>query len=185
MNWQEYRVLSEKTMSSEFFCSKKEETLLHAVMGILTEVEELLDNHSEENDADDVNRAEEIGDIFFYMAIIGREYNLEYPQLLVRDKNSDPMSIVIKLIKNTCKLLDMMKKKLYYNKEINEESFIAITKIIMLHISDYCNYFDVPVEKTFDVNIEKLRARYGEKFSTDRAINRNLEVERNILEGKN
>ncbi len=185
MNWEEYKTLSEKTMSSEFFCSKKEEVLLHAVIGILTEIEELLDNHTSGIEPDSINRSEEIGDIFFYISIIGREYNLEYPQLVVRDKNSDPMSIVIKLIKNTCKLLDMMKKKLYYNKEINEESFITITKIVMLHISDYCNYFDIPVERTFDVNIEKLRARYGEKFSTDRAINRNLEIERNILEGKN
>lgn len=185
MNWEEYKIMSEKTMSSEFFCSKKEEILLHAVMGILTEVEELLDNHSEENKADDVNRAEEVGDILWYCSIIGREYNLTYPQLIVRDKNSDPMSIVINIIKNTCKLLDMLKKKLYYNKEFNEDAFISITKIIMLHISDYCNYFSIPVEETFNVNINKLKARYGEKFSTDRAINRNLAVESNILEGKN
>ena len=31
-------------------------------------------------------------------------------------------------------------------------------------------------------NIEKLKARYGEKFSSDRAINRDLEKERMILE---
>ena len=41
------------------------------------------------------------------------------------------------------------------------------------------------LKKSFDVNIAKLKARYGEKFSSEKAINRDLETERNILEGKN
>jgi hypothetical protein len=31
-------------------------------------------------------------------------------------------------------------------------------------------------------NIAKLKARYGEKFSEDRAVNRDLKTERKILE---
>ena len=34
----------------------------------------------------------------------------------------------------------------------------------------------------FDININKLKARYGDKFSSERAINRDLETEREILE---
>jgi len=37
-------------------------------------------------------------------------------------------------------------------------------------------------EKIFNTNIEKLRARYPEKFTSDKAINRDLETEREILE---
>ncbi len=183
MNWKEYLVMSEKTMSTEFHCDKKDERLLHAVIGVLTEIEELLDNHIGDKQ-DDTNRLEEAGDVCWYLAIIGREMNLEYPQLIVKTKNDNPMKLVLKIVKNTCKLLDMMKKKLYYNKPIDESQFKTITTLVMLDVSDYMNTYDIDIEKSFDVNIDKLKARYGDKFSSDRAINRDLETERNILEGK-
>ena len=184
MNWKEYLELSEKTLSTQFHCDEKEQRLLHAVIGVLTEVEELLDNHIGD-EQDSTNMLEEAGDITWYLAIIGREMDLDYPQLIVKTKNDNPMKLVLKIVKNTCKLLDMMKKKLYYNKPIDENLFKTITSLVMLDVSDYMNTYDIDIEKSFDVNIDKLRARYGDKFSSERAINRDLETERNILEGKN
>lgn len=184
MNWNEYLELSEKTLSTQFNCDSKEQKVLHAVIGVLTEVEELLDNHIGETQ-DFTNILEEAGDITWYLAIIGREYQLDYPQLLVRNKNEDPMKLVLKIIKNTCKLLDMMKKKIYYNKPIDENLFKTITHVVMLDLSDYMNVYDINIQNSFDINIAKLKARYGEKFSSERAINRDLETERNILEGNN
>ena len=184
MNWKEYLELSEKTLSTQFHCDGKEQKILHAVIGVLTEVEELLDNHIGD-DQDFTNMLEEAGDITWYLAIIGREYQLDYPQIIVKEKNEEPMKLVLKIIKNTCKLLDMMKKKIYYNKPIDEFTFKTITNLVMLDLSDYMNTYDIDIQKSFDVNIAKLKARYGEKFSSERAINRDLETERNILEGKN
>jgi NTP pyrophosphatase (non-canonical NTP hydrolase) len=184
MNWKEYLELSEKTLSTQFNCDEKDQKILHAVIGILTEVEELLDNHIGDGQ-DFTNMLEEAGDITWYLAIIGREYQLDYPQLLVRNKNEDPMKLVLKIIKNTCKLLDMMKKKIYYNKSIDVNTFKTITHVVMLDLSDYMNTYNIDIQKSFDVNIAKLKARYGEKFSSERAINRDLETERNILEGNN
>ena len=40
----------------------------------------------------------------------------------------------------------------------------------------------VSFEEIQERNIEKLKARYGEKFTDEKAINRNLETERSILE---
>ena len=184
MNLREYLELSEKTLSTQFNCEEKEQRVLHAVIGVLTEVEELLDNHIGDVQ-DTTNMLEEAGDITWYLAIIGREYQLDYPQIIVRSKNEDPMILVLKIIKNTCKLLDMMKKKIYYNKPIDENLFKTITNLIMLDVSDYMNTYDIDIEKSFDINIEKLKARYGDKFSSERAINRDLETERNILESGN
>ena len=184
MNWKEYLELSEKTLSTQFHCEEREQLLLHAVIGVLTEVEELLDNHIGE-EQDITNMLEEAGDITWYLAIIGREMDLDYPQLVVKTKNDNPMKLVLKIVKNTCKLLDMMKKKLYYNKPIDENLFKTITTLVMLDVSDYMNTYDIDIEKSFDVNIDKLKARYGDKFSSEKAINRDLETERNILEGKN
>ena len=184
MNWNEYLVLSEKTMSTEFHCDIKEQRLLHSIIGMLTEIEELMDNYDEGKTFDPVNIVEEISDVTWYLAIIGREYDIKYPQLVVETKNSDPMGIILTLIKNSCKLLDMIKKKLYYNKPMDEDLFVLITKMIMLNISDYAHCYDINIEKSFDINIEKLKSRFGEKFSSENAIDRDLKKERSILEGK-
>lgn len=182
MNWKEYLDLSEKTLSYEFHVDEKKiELLLHATMGILTEVEELLDNHIGKEDP--TNILEEIGDVTWYIAIIAREYNLDLPENLPLS-NKDPMKIVISIIKNTSKLLDALKKKIFYNKEINEESFKQTTIIIMILVQSYMNHFNIDIEKSFDINIKKLKSRYGEKFSSEKAINRDLETEREILESR-
>jgi NTP pyrophosphatase (non-canonical NTP hydrolase) len=185
MNWQEYLTMSEKTMSQEFHCESVDQRLLHAVMGILTEIEELLDNHIGEKDPDEVGRKEEIADALWYCAIISREFNIDYPQIIIKSSNQNTMGLILKIIKNTCKLLDMIKKKLYYNRPINETSFKNIFHIILLDFSDYANSYGINIEESLEININKLKARYGEKFSSERAINRDLETERNILEGNN
>lgn len=180
MNWNQYLELSEKTLSREFHTDEKVEVLLHAVMGILTELDELLENY--DRGFDSVNVLEEIGDVIWYFAILGREFGIDFPNLEIKEKAKEPQKIIINLIKNSCKLLDILKKKIYYNKPISEEVFVSLTRIISLNIADYMNYYDIDVEKSFEVNINKLKARYGEKFSSENAINRNLEVERQILE---
>jgi hypothetical protein len=78
----------------------------------------------------------------------------------------------------------MLKKKLYYNKPINDESFKQISTLVMILTQSYMNYYSIDIKGSFDINIAKLKARYGDKFSSDKAINRDLETERKILEGK-
>jgi len=181
MQWKEYSELSEKTLSSQFHCEKKEELLLHSVIGILTEMEELLDNHMGDS-PDEINRSEEIADAWWYVAIIGREYKIDIPST-VDTSILDPMLVVLNIIKITLKLLDFLKKKLFYNKQINDELVKQYTSEIVALLLLYAKLYNIDTEKSWDINISKLRARYGDKFSSEKAINRNLVVERNILEG--
>lgn len=182
MNWKNYLILSEKTLSSEFHCDSRDERLLHAVMGILTEIEELLDNHSTApNSEDEVNRREEIVDALWYCAIIAREFNVDFSQS-TSVSPSDSMSTIIDIIKNSCKLLDILKKKIYYNKPVVDDNFKTIFEKVLSSISDYANYYSINLEENFDKNIAKLKARYGDKFSSERAINRDTDSERKILE---
>jgi len=186
MKWNQYLELSEKTLSTQFHCEEKEQLLLHAVIGVLTEVEELLDNHISHNDKeanlDPVNILEEVGDVTWYLAIIGRMYDIKPTDLTIVSQVGSPMNIILAVIKETCKMLDMLKKKLYYNKPIDEQAFASSAKLVMIFIQDYMNHFNINIEDSFDININKLKARYGEKFSSERAINRDLETEREILE---
>lgn len=43
-------------------------------------------------------------------------------------------------------------------------------------------HFDITFDEVFDANIAKLAARYPDKFSTDAAVNRDLEKESNVLQ---
>jgi hypothetical protein len=52
----------------------------------------------------------------------------------------------------------------------------------MILTQSYMNHYSIDIKESFDINIKKLKARYGEKFSSDKAINRDLETERKILE---
>lgn len=180
MNWEDYKVLSEKTLSAEFHCSKKDELLLHAVAGVLTEIDELLDNYGGVSDI--TNVGEEIFDAFWYISIISREYNLSLPQKV--ETSLGEFELVIEIMRKSIKLLDLLKKKLYYNKTIKEDLFIEYSNEIISLFVAYANVKNIDLERGFQTNIDKLRARYGEKFSSERAINRDLDLERSILEGK-
>jgi NTP pyrophosphatase (non-canonical NTP hydrolase) len=62
---------------------------------------------------------------------------------------------------------------------------------LLEEISDVHWYFAIltrkyklDLEDGFDKNIAKLKARYGDKFTNYAALNRDLKIERSILEGK-
>lgn len=177
MNWEEYKKLSEKTLSTEFHCGKQVENLLHGVVGVITELEELIGWN------DDVNKKEEVADIFWYIALLDRELNLnlKIPSYDVEFTQIGNDVLIIQSFKTSSLLLDLLKKKLFYNKNIDIASFSDLTKSLFQSMCIFCNVNDIDVKSILNTNIEKLKARYGEKFTSERAINRNLEREREIL----
>ena len=66
--------------------------------------------------------------------------------------------------------------------DIDIDIFSNYTRNLFQSMCIFCYVNDINIESILDTNIEKLKARYGEKFSSDRAINRDLEKERMILE---
>lgn len=178
MNWNEYKNLSEKTMSTEFHCGKQTENLLHGVVGILTELEELMDWN------DDVNKKEEVADVFWYLALLDRELNLNLviPNFTKNFTQLTNDSLIMSSFRISTYLLDGLKKKLYYNKPLNSDSFSTQLRSIFDNMCTFCFINDIKIESILDTNIQKLKVRFGEGFSSDKAINRNLNLERIILE---
>ena len=178
MEWKEYKVLSEKTLSTEFHCGKQVENLLHGVSGVITELEELLGWN------DEVNKKEEVADVFWYIALLDRELVLD----LVIPKNQKSYSqitndtLIIQSFKTSSILLDFLKKKIFYNKTIDIDMFSNHTRNLFQSMCIFCYVNDISIESILDTNIAKLKARYGDKFTSEMAINRNLEKERTILE---
>jgi len=139
--------------------------ILHSIIGASTELDEYL-KAIENNDR--INALEELGDMLWYAAILHDEVNFNLP---VEEVNEFPSYA-----------LDLVKKTLFYGKELSRDDAkrfgtelvgFAVTKIRFLGGDE---------EVVMDTNIRKLKARYGDKFSEERSIVRNLEKEREILE---
>lgn len=88
----------------------------------------------------------------------------------------------IGLCTETGELQDAVKKHIFYGKELDITNVLEEVQDILWYVAGICNTFNVSIEEMQDKNIAKLKARYGEKFSSENAIDRNLEKERQILE---
>lgn len=80
-------------------------------------------------------------------------------------------------------ITDVFKKYLAYEKDIDWVNVKEEIGDLMWYIAGFCNINDLDLEEILQTNIDKLRARYPEKFNTDKALNRDLNKERGILEG--
>lgn len=84
-------------------------------------------------------------------------------------------------------LLDMLKKHIFYGKDIDfanldeEIGDLCWYQSLALH-SARLKHYNTCWENVWEKNIEKLRARYGDKFDEEKANNRDLDKERGVLE---
>lgn len=79
-------------------------------------------------------------------------------------------------------LLDAMKKHIYYGKELDKVNLKEEMGDLFWYMAIMADVLDIPFETIMQNNLDKLKARYGDKFSAEKAINRDLSVEREILE---
>lgn len=79
-------------------------------------------------------------------------------------------------------LLDQMKKVVYYGKELDCTNIKEELGDLMWYMAIMLRELDLDFEDVLEVNINKLKARYGDKFNVESALNRNLDKERKILE---
>ncbi len=78
--------------------------------------------------------------------------------------------------------LDALKKHIFYGKELDRVNLAEEVGDLFWYIAIIADELGFEFESVMDKNIQKLKARYGEKFSEKKANSRDLETERNILE---
>jgi len=79
-------------------------------------------------------------------------------------------------------LTDALKKHIFYGKELDKVNLVEELGDIFWYAAVAADVLGVGFDEIWEKNINKLRKRYGEKFSEERAINRNLNNERKELE---
>ena len=123
MDLNEYIGLAIRTESS-IEMVKVNTRLNHGVVGIVTEAGELIE--AMQND-DMVNVKEETGDILWYLAILMDELSLNFDDLSALSTKSDDVAsvneTVLRIAVEASKLLDDLKKQIYYNDDLDLTSF--------------------------------------------------------------
>jgi len=166
---------------------------LHCSIGIITELGEL---HEALESGDVVNIAEEIGDCFWYMArfeegldLVDYFYNNKFKGVIAEISSmADTDTAISALHIEASKLLDLAAKRstFYGTRPENEklkERFMAVA-LPLFSLIELLKLNEAEIRFT---NINKLQGpggRFHKGFTIEEALNRNLESERKILEGK-
>lgn len=164
---------------------------LHMTVGMITELGEINDAlETTEDMVDIVNLSEEIADLRWYMSNYANLYSFEFkdtPQIPCSAGEliqwEDYEDAYFDMMKYTILLLDMDKKSFAYGKSFQTAYRIDIFTYLNNAFLHFAKYWSIDLEEAMELNIAKLRARFPDKFDTDKAINRDLDVERKILEG--
>lgn len=92
--------------------------------------------------------------------------------------------MILGMVTETAELADVFKKNLAYGKPIDWVNVGEEVADVMWYIMNFCSNNNIDLGFELDKNIKKLEARYPEKFTEEKALNRDLKTERTILEEK-
>ncbi len=155
--------------------------LMHAGMGLASEVGELVDAGSNQ---DMVNVCEELGDCLWYISIgldvLGGEFNFAANDVI----GGNAWEWADRLTVEAGEILSVIKAHVFYGREIDTNELTAHFVRAGQIVSYIAHLSDTNIEKVMEKNITKLhKKRYkGGKFSEQAANNRDLAGERKILE---
>lgn len=91
---------------------------------------------------------------------------------------------VMGLVTEAGELMSEIKRAKIYKKDLDKVNLIEEAGDLFWYLALLCDDLGVDFETVWEINIKKLRARYPEKYAHDKALIRDLEKERKILEGK-
>lgn len=92
------------------------------------------------------------------------------------------LHMVIGMATEVGELQDIYKKRLAYDKPIDEVNEKEELGDLMWYIANHVRWKGWDLEEIMQTNIDKLKARFPEKFDNEKALNRDLTKERKILE---
>ncbi len=163
-----------------------EENMLHVAYGISTEVGELHDIYKKElaygKQIDIVNLKEELGDILWYVlngltfCEITDSNVIEIQQEIDSHENDTELLTCIQyLSESSCNIMS----NLY---QVDKNDIKYRFSGVLFNVLSICQCYKFDIEEIMDMNINKLKKRFPEKFTQEAALNRNLDEERKILE---
>lgn len=102
----------------------------------------------------------------------------EYQKLAMVTKNPElsGRDLLINSVMGLCgesgEVIDLVKKHVSHGHPLNREKLIDELGDVAWYLAECATVLDVTLEEVLARNIEKLKKRYPEGFSTERSINR-------------
>ena len=102
----------------------------------------------------------------------------EYQKLAMVTKNPElsGRELLINSVMGLCgesgEVIDLVKKHISHGHPLNREKLIDELGDVAWYLAECATVLDVSLEEILERNIEKLKKRYPEGFSTYRSINR-------------
>lgn len=85
------------------------------------------------------------------------------------------------LCTETGELQDLIKKTLFYDAAFTQAHIIEELGDVLWYVAIAADALGVSMDEIMKVNIDKLKVRYPEKFTKEKALNRDLEKEKEVL----
>ena len=179
MNFKEYQEQSKRTCAP---LKTRELNLSHMVMGMNSELPEILDASS-----DRINLMEEVVDVLWYVSnyMTFRNVNMAQYEHMMKELPYRLRTFTdgyLSLVHSIGELTDIVKKNVAYGKQLDAVKEHTLYQNIIKQCGFILSLFGMDYEEGLQKNIDKLRARFPEQFTQENALNRNLEEERRILE---
>lgn len=190
----------EVTQENTDRCNIQNVNIAHGILGISGEISEINEAYElvnfKESDIDTVNLKEELGDICWYIANLAtainyvpvwkKETESKYKDpFLVLPEDVDKFQFFInnsKISGISGKLVDLLKRVIFYGVSFDEQLIKTSLNKLIIILHKMADNLCVTLEECQTMNIDKLTERYGEKFTEEAAVNRNLNSEREVLE---
>lgn len=153
--------------------------LLHASLGVITEICELIE--SADLDDDDLNAKEELGDVLWYIAIGADELEVTFGELLeaanfdLKSMEDQAPGLVVAQLLGT--LADIHKRGCFYGLDTDVAKMTVWLGNALVVVKHVCEEKEISLQDCMKANIAKLTKRYPEKFTTEDAVNRDVDAE--------
>ena len=86
------------------------------------------------------------------------------------------------MVTESAEFVDALKKMFFYGKQVDTTNLVEELGDLCWYIAIACDELGVSLEQVMDINIRKLQKRFPDKFTEEKALNRNLAEERKTLE---
>lgn len=78
-------------------------------------------------------------------------------------------------------ILDLVKKKLFYGKEIEDSDLIDEIGDVLRYLTIFLKQLNTSFEDVMEINVRKMAKRYPEGFNKEKAVERNVEEEKRCV----
>ena len=85
------------------------------------------------------------------------------------------------MVTEAAEVADILKKHIFYGKDIDKTHLMEEVGDLFWYVGIALDVLDLSFETVMKANNKKLKKRYGEKFSKNKALNRKLDEEYDIL----